>query len=170
MDIKSQKTTGRSSINFFYSRNCEIEKYIKGKSIYFIEKMKLSYIIKLFIYLFVLEMSDTPCGLFYEDVRAASLVNGFLCPAPDAEGRSCGRRLADHPHAPGKIILSYFVVKNYFFFFSNFKILFSIFVDLLNSIIAVDTTSSSFATPAPVRSFEGNFVFQFHSLHFIRCY
>jgi hypothetical protein len=39
-----------------------------------------------------------PCGLNFEDVREHCLVNGFICPAPDAEGNPCGCRLADHPH------------------------------------------------------------------------
>jgi hypothetical protein len=41
--------------------------------------------------------TQCPCGLSYEAVYQASLANNFICPAPDADGNACGKRLADHP-------------------------------------------------------------------------
>jgi hypothetical protein len=51
-------------------------------------------------------MNPCPCGLTREELNKHNLVdtNG-VCTAFDAHNQPCGRRLVDHPHAPGKNIL-----------------------------------------------------------------
>jgi hypothetical protein len=63
----------------------------------------------MFAYLisFCLEkMSQCPCGLTREELNKYNKVDGNLnCTSFDAHNQPCGRRLADHPYAPGKNIL-----------------------------------------------------------------
>jgi hypothetical protein len=45
------------------------------------------------------QASSCPCGLPYEDVKDACKANGFICPAPwaDGSGKICGGPLGAHP-------------------------------------------------------------------------
>ncbi len=59
-------------------------------------------------------MTECPCRITYEDVRAAC---NFLCPAPfaDESGNICGKPLGAHPHQQSSVkyfILLFFILSN----------------------------------------------------------